>query len=165
MYNVLDNPFLINSTLSSLLTDLWMRLDWQSFCWTRWGFEQTVVKMTAQCKCWTYKLKGSVMGLGRVLHWGPLVAIGEPSNFSIEALFWDICQCHHTICLILGIIKWVSLATIYCGTMWWPPAESIGGLLFLSSFLFFAGGLNNEPQQTRKEREIDKKKLSHNNGF
>ena len=41
--------------------------------------------------------------------------------------------------------------------MWWPPAESIGGLLFLSSFLFFAGGLNNEPQQTRKEREIDKK--------
>ena len=97
------------------------------------------------------------MGLGRVLHWGPLVAIGEPSSFSIEALFWDICQSHHTICLILGIIKWVSLATIYCGTMWWPPAESIGGLLFLSSFLFFAGGLNNEPQQTRKEREIDKK--------
>ena len=114
--------------------------------------------MTARCKCWTCTFKGSVMGLGRVLHWGPLVAIGEPSNSSIEALFWGICQSHHTICLILGIIKWVSLATIYCGTMWWPPAESIGGLLFLSSFLFFAGGLNNEPQQTRKEREINNKK-------
>jgi len=53
------------------------------------------------------------MGLWRVLHWGPLVAI--------------------------GIIKWVSLATVYCSTMWWPPAGSVGGLAFLSSFLFFAG--------------------------
>jgi len=53
------------------------------------------------------------MGLSRVLHWGPLVAI--------------------------GIIKWVSLATIYCSTMWWPPAASLGGLAFLAAFLALAG--------------------------
>lgn len=52
-------------------------------------------------------------GLGRILHWGPLVAI--------------------------GIIKWVSLTTVYCSSMWWPPADSIGGLAYLMAFLFFAG--------------------------
>lgn len=53
------------------------------------------------------------MGLSRILHWGPMVAI--------------------------GIIKWVSLTTVYCSTMWWPPADSLGGFLFLSGFLLFAG--------------------------
>lgn len=38
----------------------------------------------------------------RICHWGPLVA--------------------------LGIIKWVSLATVYSNTMWWPPESGWGGL-------------------------------------
>ena len=78
------------------------------------------------------------MGLGRVLHWGPLVAIGNlaistyyVTTYNIKLL--NICN------FCEGIIKWVSLATVYCSTMWWPPAGSLGGLAFLSSFLFFAG--------------------------
>jgi len=51
--------------------------------------------------------------LGRVCHWGPLVAI--------------------------TIIKWVTFVTVYCSSMWWPPAESIGGLLYMIIFLIFAG--------------------------
>ena len=76
------------------------------------------------------------MGLGRVLHWGPLVAIGDAfahqwlHEIEHQVLTWTVFE---------GIIKWVSLATVYCSTMWWPPAGSLGGLAFLSSFLFFAG--------------------------
>ena len=76
------------------------------------------------------------MGLGRVLHWGPLVAIGDAfahqwlDEIDHQILTWTVFE---------GIIKWVSLATVYCSTMWWPPAGSLGGLAFLSSFLFFAG--------------------------
>jgi len=51
--------------------------------------------------------------MGRILHWGPLVAT--------------------------GIIKWVSCTTLYCGSMWWPPADSLGGLLYMLIFLSFAG--------------------------
>ena len=77
-----------------------------------------------------------IMGLGRVLHWGPLVAIGDAfahqwlDEIVHQILTWTVFE---------GIIKWVSLATVYCSTMWWPPAGSLGGLAFLSSFLFFAG--------------------------
>jgi len=51
--------------------------------------------------------------LGRVCHWGPLVA--------------------------LGIIKWVSLVTVYCSAMLWPPLESLGGLVFMLTFLCCSG--------------------------
>jgi len=57
------------------------------------------------------------MGLWRVFHWGPLVA--------------------------LGIIKWVTLATLYCTSMLWPPSESLFGLVYtllfscLSSLTFY----------------------------
>jgi len=57
------------------------------------------------------------MGLWKVLHWGPLVA--------------------------LGIIKWVSLVSLYCNSMLWPPSESVWGLLYtlifscLSSLTFY----------------------------
>jgi hypothetical protein len=27
-----------------------------------------------------------------------------------------------------GIIKWVSLTSIFCNTMWWPPDESNAGM-------------------------------------
>jgi len=53
-----------------------------------------------------------VMGAGRVLHWGPLVAI--------------------------GIIKWVTLATLHCNTMLYPPGESLGGLLYTGVFVLFS---------------------------
>ena len=92
------------------------------------------------------------MGLSRVLHWGPLVAIGgsdkllvscTPSYLVKITIFIPIfCQkpwlnmSEHPP----GIIKWVSLATIYCSTMWWPPAASLGGLAFLAAFLALAGG-------------------------
>eukprot|EP00092_Neocalanus_flemingeri_P024016 GFUD01026050.1.p1 GENE.GFUD01026050.1~~GFUD01026050.1.p1 ORF type:complete len:392 (-),score=118.92 GFUD01026050.1:316-1491(-) len=51
-------------------------------------------------------------GLSRVFHWGPMVA--------------------------LGIIKWVTLITLYCNTMLWPPAESLYGLVFTATFLGFS---------------------------
>jgi len=51
-------------------------------------------------------------GLWRVFHWGPLVAI--------------------------GIIKWVTLATLYCTSMLWPPAQSAWGLMFTSLFSCFS---------------------------
>ena len=47
-------------------------------------------------------------GLWRMLHWGPLVAV--------------------------IIIKWVTLATLYCSSMLWPPAHSLWGLVFTSLF-------------------------------
>ena len=47
-------------------------------------------------------------GLWRMLHWGPLVAV--------------------------VIIKWVTLATLYCSSMLWPPAHSLWGLVFTSVF-------------------------------
>lgn len=50
--------------------------------------------------------------LGRVFHWGPMVAI--------------------------IIIKWVSLTTVYCNTMWWPPADTPGGLINMLLFLGFS---------------------------
>jgi len=49
----------------------------------------------------------------RVCHWGPVVAI--------------------------GIIKWVSLATVYSNTMWWPPESGWGGLINMFTFLLFSG--------------------------
>ena len=45
----------------------------------------------------------------RVFHWGPMVA--------------------------LVIIKWVTLITLYCGSMLWPPAESFAGMMFTVIFL------------------------------
>jgi len=47
--------------------------------------------------------------LRRLFHWGPLTA--------------------------LGIIKWISIATLYCNTMWYPPAESLGGLIYTLVFV------------------------------
>ena len=47
-------------------------------------------------------------GLWRILHWGPMVAV--------------------------VIIKWVTLATLYCSSMLWPPAGSLWGLVFTSVF-------------------------------
>ncbi|PSN37480.1 Palmitoyltransferase ZDHHC6 [Blattella germanica] len=58
----------------------------------------------------------SVMCFGplrRVCHWGPLTA--------------------------LAIIKSISFMTVHCSNMWWPPAESIGGLLNSAVFLAFSG--------------------------
>lgn len=51
-------------------------------------------------------------GLWRMLHWGPMVAV--------------------------VIIKWVSLATLYCASMLWPPANSLWGLVFTSVFSCFS---------------------------
>ena len=51
----------------------------------------------------------SSTSLLRVFHWGPMVA--------------------------LFIIKWVTLTTLYCSSMLWPPAESVAGLVFMSTFL------------------------------
>jgi len=55
----------------------------------------------------------------RICHWGPIVA--------------------------LGIIKWVSLSTVYSCTMWWPPFDFAGGggggwggLVNLMAFLTFS---------------------------
>jgi len=48
----------------------------------------------------------------RLCHWGPLVA--------------------------LGIIKWVSLATVYSNTMYWPVSAGWGGIVNMLSFLFFS---------------------------
>merc|ERR1712111_21611 len=48
----------------------------------------------------------------RLCHWGPLVA--------------------------LGIIKWVSLATVYSNTMYWPPMSGMGGIVNMISFLVFS---------------------------
>jgi len=47
-------------------------------------------------------------GLWRILHWGPMVAV--------------------------VIIKWVTLATLYCSSMLWPPAASLWGMVFTSVF-------------------------------
>jgi len=52
-------------------------------------------------------------GWWRLLHWGPLTAI--------------------------AIIKWIILVTLYCNTMWYPPADSILGFLYTSVFLMFSG--------------------------
>ena len=52
---------------------------------------------------------GSSTNLWRVFHWGPMVA--------------------------LFIIKWVTLITLYCGSMLWPPAESFAGMMFTVIFL------------------------------
>lgn len=51
--------------------------------------------------------------LWRVFHWGPMLA--------------------------LTIIQWVTLVTIYCASMLWPPANSLAGLLFTTIFLVFSG--------------------------
>jgi len=53
------------------------------------------------------------LGVWRVVHWGPLTAI--------------------------TIIKWITLATLYCNMMWFPPADSIGGFIYTSVFLGFSG--------------------------
>lgn len=50
--------------------------------------------------------------LKRICHWGPLTA--------------------------LGIIKCVTFMTVHCSSMWWPPAESVGGSLNTGIFLFFS---------------------------
>ncbi|KAG7154392.1 palmitoyltransferase ZDHHC6-like [Homarus americanus] len=47
--------------------------------------------------------------LKRVCHWGPLIA--------------------------LGIIKWVTLATVSCLSQWWPPDTSWGGSFIFLSFM------------------------------
>jgi len=52
------------------------------------------------------------VGLWRVFHWGPLVA--------------------------LGIIKWVTIATLHCSSMLWPPAQSLWGLIFTLLFSVFS---------------------------
>ena len=45
----------------------------------------------------------------RLFHWGPIGA--------------------------LIIIKWVTLCTVYCNTMWWPPESGYGGLANMMGFL------------------------------
>ena len=40
---------------------------------------------------------------------------------------------------LTGIIKWVSLATVYSNTMWWPPESGWGGLINMFTFLLFSG--------------------------
>ncbi|KAF4532822.1 hypothetical protein B566_EDAN002673 [Ephemera danica] len=50
--------------------------------------------------------------LRRVCHWGPLTAF--------------------------AIIKSVSLMTVYCSRMWWPPESSLGGFLHMCLFLAFS---------------------------
>ncbi|XP_067008762.2 palmitoyltransferase ZDHHC6 isoform X2 [Anabrus simplex] len=50
--------------------------------------------------------------LKKICHWGPLTA--------------------------LGIIKSVSFMTIHCSSMWWPPAESVGGFLNTAVFISFS---------------------------
>jgi len=55
----------------------------------------------------------SKSGLRRLCHWGPLIA--------------------------LGIIKWVSLTTLYCCLMLWPPQASVWGACFLLAFLSCSG--------------------------
>lgn len=39
----------------------------------------------------------------------------------------------------LVLVKTITLSVIYCSLMWWPPNESVGGLLSLTSFLFSSG--------------------------
>jgi len=39
----------------------------------------------------------------------------------------------------LVLIKTITLSVIYCSLMWWPPNESIGGMISLTSFLIFSG--------------------------
>lgn len=52
------------------------------------------------------------MGLSRVIHWGPLAA--------------------------LVIIFWVSLATVACNSMYWPPQGSWGAQVNLVAFLMIS---------------------------
>ncbi len=36
------------------------------------------------------------------------------------------------------IIKWVTLTTVYCNTMWWPPESGYGGLFNMLGFMSLA---------------------------
>ena len=68
-------------------------------------------------------------GLWRVFHWGPLVAIGKVCQVTEKYLIFTTTT---------GIIKWVTLATLYCTSMLWPPAQSAWGLFFTSLFSCFS---------------------------
>jgi len=47
-------------------------------------------------------------------------------------------MCHWGPIVALGIIKWVSLSTVYSNTMWWPPESSWGGMANMIVFLVFS---------------------------
>ena len=66
----------------------------------------------------------------RLCHWGPLVALGKNGRRKVLA--------EKSIDLFAGIIKWVSLATVYSNTMYWPPMSGIGGIINMISFLVFS---------------------------
>ena len=87
----------------------------------------------------------------RLLHWGPLTALtiikwislGKPWNgefiiilgitkrflpFSvIKKILWKI--------LFANLLQNYILATLYCNTMWFPPADSIPGFMYTAVFL------------------------------
>ncbi|GLV42049.1 uncharacterized protein CBL_04992 [Carabus blaptoides fortunei] len=48
-------------------------------------------------------------------------------------------MCHWGPLTALGIIKIVTAMTIHCASMWWPPQNSIGGLLNTASFMTLSG--------------------------
>lgn len=41
--------------------------------------------------------------------------------------------------MLTGIIKIVTAMTVHCASMWWPPQNSIGGLLNTASFMTLSG--------------------------
>lgn len=57
-------------------------------------------------------MSAAVSGIWRFIHWGPLIAI--------------------------GIIKCVTLMTLYMNSMWWPPNLTLGGFLNQSVFLLLS---------------------------
>eukprot|EP00095_Tigriopus_kingsejongensis_P006239 maker-scaffold301_size216225-snap-gene-1.27 protein:Tk06239 transcript:maker-scaffold301_size216225-snap-gene-1.27-mRNA-1 annotation:"palmitoyltransferase zdhhc6" len=73
------------------------------------------------------------MGLGRLVHWGPIAALGRwlrlqgVRQTGLTALFF-----------LTVIIFWVSFTALVCDTMYWPPDQSWGGYLNLMVFLMIS---------------------------
>lgn len=101
-------------------------------------------------------LKSSIK---RFFHWGPLITIGKNTNWwstqlEISCDYSNFLQALQTIVFNilsfqwmnvlkffffwLGIIKCITLTTLYVNSMWWPSSTSIAAVLHETVFLIFS---------------------------